>query len=72
MPLKVNSPAWKVRPVKASRGSNRDRAIDLPGMPAEYLTETSRVAEEAILEPVDGEDPRTARRHPPRSTLPVT
>jgi len=51
MPLQVNSPAWKIRPVNASRGSTRDRAIGLPGMPAEYLTATSRVAEEVILEP---------------------
>ena len=69
MPLQVNSPAWKARPVRALRGATKARAIDLPGMPAEYLTATSRVAEEAILEPSTA---RTRDRVAPSAALDIT
>ena len=65
----VNSPAWKVRPVRASRGPNRDRAIDLPGMPV-AADRNIRVAEEAILN-LRRRGPATARPSA-ASTLPVT
>lgn len=51
MPIQINSPGWRVKRVATSRGAAQGAAIDLPGLPAEFLTAESRVAEEAILEP---------------------
>ena len=49
MPIQIISPGWRARRVAASRGSRT--AADLPGLPPEFLTADSRVADEAILEP---------------------
>jgi CHAT domain-containing protein len=49
MPIQIISPGWRARRVAASRGSRT--AADLPGLPTEFLTADSRVADEAILEP---------------------
>ena len=51
MPIQIQSPEWKVKRVAASRGGTPKAAPDLPGLPPEFLTAASRVAEEAILEP---------------------
>ena len=51
MPFQLNSPGWKIRGVRASRGVARDGIVDLPGLPPEFLTDASGVAEEIILEP---------------------
>ena len=51
MPIQLNSPGWKIRRAGASRGAARDAAVDLPGLPPEFLTDESRVAEEVVLEP---------------------
>ena len=49
MPLHLKSPGWRIR--SSSRGATRDAAqIALPGVPSEFLTTESRVAEEAVLE----------------------
>jgi len=51
MPIQVNSPGWRVKRVAGSRGAPQAAATDLPGLPPEFLTAASRVAEEAVLEP---------------------
>jgi hypothetical protein len=51
MPIQIQSPGWKVKRVAASRGAAAKAAPDLPGLPPEFLTAGSRVAEEAVLEP---------------------
>jgi CHAT domain-containing protein len=51
MPIQINSPGWRVKRVAGSRGAAQAAAIDLPGLPPEFLTTESRVAEEAALEP---------------------
>jgi tetratricopeptide (TPR) repeat protein len=51
MPIQINSPGWRVKRVAASRGAAQAAATDLPGLPPEFLTDESRVAEEAVLEP---------------------
>ena len=51
MAVKINSSGWKVRRAGASRGSLRPDADRLPGLPADFLTSASRVADEAVLEP---------------------
>jgi hypothetical protein len=51
MPIQLNSPDWKVRSARASRGGAPAAAAALPGLPPEFLTDESRVAEEVILEP---------------------
>ncbi len=49
MPLQLNSPGWRIR--SSSRGVTRDAAqAALPGVPSEFLTSESRVAEQAVLE----------------------
>ena len=48
MPLQLNSPGWKIR---TSAGDPAWGAGGLPGLPAEFLTAESVVAEEAILQP---------------------
>ena len=47
MPLHLNSPGWKIRGVRAARGVARDGIADLPGLPSEFLTDESSVAEES-------------------------
>jgi hypothetical protein len=49
MPIQVHSPGWKIRSAGASRGATRDAAA-LPGLPPEFLTDESEVAEEVVLE----------------------
>lgn len=51
MPIHINSPGWKIRRVAASRAAANAAAVDLPGLPREFLTAESRVADEAVLEP---------------------
>jgi CHAT domain-containing protein len=50
MPIEINSPGWRFRRA-GTRGATRDVAVDLPGLPPEFLTAESRVAEEVVLEP---------------------
>src|SRR5262245_40698755 len=47
-PLQLNSTGWRVRPVTRSAGVADGR---LPGLPAEFLTAESQIAEEVDLEP---------------------
>ena len=51
MPIQINSPGWTVRRVRTSRGAARDVAVDLPGLPPQFLTDESRVTEEVVLVP---------------------
>jgi CHAT domain-containing protein len=51
MPIQIKSPGWRVKRVAASRGAARAVATDLPGLPPDFLTPESRVADEAVLEP---------------------
>src|SRR5262245_1366116 len=51
MAIELNSPGWKVRNAGASRGGAPAAASALPGLPPEFLTAESRVAEEVVLEP---------------------
>jgi len=51
MPIQLNSPGWRIRRLGTSRGAARVAAVDLPGIPPEFLTAQSRVAEEVVLEP---------------------
>ena len=57
MPIQIQSPGWKVKRVAASparartRGAAANARPDLPGLPPEFLTAASSVAEEAVLEP---------------------
>jgi CHAT domain-containing protein len=60
MPIQIDSPGWRVKRAATSRGAAEAAAIDLPGLPAEFLTAESSVAEEAILEPA----PATRGREP--------
>jgi hypothetical protein len=46
--MQVNSPGWRIR--SATRGA-RGAGSDLPGLRPDFLTDVSRVAEEAIVEP---------------------
>jgi CHAT domain-containing protein len=50
MPIQINSPGWRVKRVAGSRGAALTSAGELPGLPPEFLTAQSRVAEEAVLE----------------------
>ncbi len=54
MPIQVNSSGWKIKRAAVSRGRLRADAAALPGLPADFLTASSRVADEAIVEPVSG------------------
>src|SRR5438128_2346739 len=65
MPIQVNSPGWKIRRTAGSRGVASAVAVDLPGVPPEFLTDRSRVAEEAVLEPASAA--RSATRSRERS-----
>src|SRR5689334_11063249 len=50
MPIHINSPGWRVR--STSRGAPRDATqLALPGVPPEFLTTHSSVAEEVVLDP---------------------
>ena len=60
MAIRINSPGWKIRRASTARGRLRADA-ELPGLPAEFLTTTSRVVEEAVLEPVTGPGLRNVR-----------
>src|SRR5262245_7308999 len=51
MPIRINSPGWRVKRAATSRGAAQASASDLPGVPSEFLAPGSRVAEEAVLEP---------------------
>ena len=51
MPIQLNSPGWRIRRLGGSRGAARAAAVELPGLPPEFLTAQSRVAEEVVLEP---------------------
>lgn len=51
MAVHVNSPGWRIRRLGGTRGAARVAAPDLPGVPPEFLTAQSRVAEEVVLEP---------------------
>jgi CHAT domain-containing protein len=51
MPIQIQSPGWKVRRLAASRSAAAKAAPDLTGLPPEFLTAGSSVAEEAVIEP---------------------
>jgi hypothetical protein len=52
VPIEISSPGWRIKRVAGSRGAAAQAAApDLPGLPPEFLTPESRVAEEAVLEP---------------------
>jgi tetratricopeptide (TPR) repeat protein len=51
MPIELNSPGWTIRHARTSRGATRDAAVDLPGLPSQFLSDESRVAEEVVLTP---------------------
>jgi CHAT domain-containing protein len=50
MPVQVNSSGWRVKRAGVSRGGVRTDAGP-PGLPPEFLTPASRVADEIVLEP---------------------
>ncbi len=68
MPIQINSPGWRVKRVAGSRGAGQAAASDLPGLPPEFLTAQSRVAEEAVLEPA----PATRGRDAAAGAIDVT
>src|SRR5215213_3013807 len=51
MPIQINSHGWKVRRAGPSRAVASAAAPGLPGLPPEFLTDESHVADEAVLEP---------------------
>jgi CHAT domain-containing protein len=51
MPIQLNSPGWTTGRARTPRGATRDAAIELPGLPSQFLTDESRVAEEVVLVP---------------------
>ena len=51
MSIQLNSPWWKVTRPSRAGGPGRAGADDLAGLPAEFLTDASRVADEIILQP---------------------
>jgi hypothetical protein len=51
MPIQLNSPGWRIGRARASGGATRDVGVGLPGLPSEFLTDESRVAEEVVLDP---------------------
>ena len=51
MPIQLNSPGWRIR--TATRGAPAGGSTP-PGLPAMFLTEDSRVAEEVVLDPAPG------------------
>src|SRR5688500_7051379 len=68
MPSQINSPGWRVKRVAGSRGTPQAAASELPGLPPEFLTGQSRVAEEAVLEAA----PATRGREAAARTIDVT
>jgi CHAT domain-containing protein len=69
MPIQVNSPGWRIRRAAGTRGvAGASAAVDLPGLPPEFLAAESRVAEEAVLEPA----PATRGRAPAAAGLDIT
>ncbi len=51
MPIKLNSPAWRIAGNGMARGSARPSSVTLSSVPAEFLPDQAKV-EEVILEPV--------------------
>lgn len=51
MSIQLNSPWWKVARTSRTGGAGPRSTDDLAGLPAEFLTDASRVADEAILHP---------------------
>ena len=51
MAITINSPGWRIKRLAARRGVTAREAEPLPGVPPQFLTPQSQVAEEAILEP---------------------
>src|SRR6186713_1436333 len=51
MAITINSPGWRIRRGGTSRGVARGGADPLPGVPPQFLTPESRVAEETVLDP---------------------
>jgi CHAT domain-containing protein len=51
MAIQLNSPGWKTARPGRTRGAGRAGGDDLAGLPAEFLTDASRVADEALLQP---------------------
>ena len=51
MAVRINSPGWQVRRASSARGTVRAAADELAGLPPEFLTSQSSVAEEATLQP---------------------
>src|SRR5689334_3762005 len=51
MPIQLNASGWRVRRGGTAPGAPRAAAPDLPGVPREFLTDESEVAEEVVLEP---------------------
>jgi CHAT domain-containing protein len=51
MSVQLNSPWWQIQRATRAGGAARAGLDDLPGLPAEFLTSESVVAEEAVLEP---------------------
>src|SRR5688572_11005111 len=51
MLIQLNSAGWTISRARTSRGAARDAAVSLPGLPSEFLTDGSRVAEEVVLVP---------------------
>ena len=60
MPIQITSPGWRIKRAAASRGAAQAAAIDLPGLPSDFLTAESSVAEEAVLEPAPATRGRAA------------
>ena len=51
MSIQLNSPWWKIARPRRSGGAGRAGSDDLAGLPSEFLTDASGIAEEAILQP---------------------
>ena len=62
MPIQLNSPGWTIRSVPALPRGRARRRRRLPGLPSEFLTDESRVAEEVVLDPPSATRGRRGRR----------
>ncbi len=51
MAIKLNTPDWQTAKAGATRAATRSGAVVLPGLPAEFLTTQSSVADEFVAEP---------------------
>src|SRR5689334_14182694 len=67
MPIQVNSSGWRVKRGGTARGA---AAADpaLPGLPSEFLTDRSEVADEVVVEPA----PVTRGREATAPTLDIS